>query len=80
MKHVKVKYSVDFIPSRLKRLRISQGFSIDQLADFLNIDSEQYKMIEEGNVEISVIELVRLSEFYKVKVDYFINSTDDFYS
>ena len=62
--------------SNIKKLREDKGLRQKEVANALDIGYSNYNKIENGNREISVKELQRLSEFYNITVDQVINLND----
>lgn len=55
---------------RLKKLRISLGYTQEMFAEILNISVTLYKKMENGNYNISIKTLRKLKEVSGVSVDY----------
>ena len=65
------------LANNIKRLREDKELRQKEVANALNIGYSNYNKIENGNREISVKELQRLSEFYNITVDQVINLDDN---
>ena len=61
---------------RLKELRREKNISQKQLADFLNMSKMAISHWESGHSEPSISQLILLSEYFDVSVDYLIGKTD----
>lgn len=57
----------------LKKLRIENGYTQDELAEVLGYSGKSgYSMLENGKVELTIRKAKILAEFYKVKIDIFL--------
>lgn len=61
--------------ANLRKLRLSKGFTQEQLANELGVEISQISRIERGIINTSVITLYKLSIILKVNTDEFFNST-----
>ena len=61
--------------ANLRNLRLSKGFSQEQLANELGVEISQISRIERGIINTSVITLYKLSIILGVNTDEFFNST-----
>ena len=57
---------------RVKALRKENGYTLQQMADELNVSYEQYKKIENGNHGCSIALLLDISSFFDVSTDYLL--------
>ena len=64
------------IQLRLKELRLENGFTQQYVADFLNIKQNTYSQYENGDRQIPLDLLIKLSEFYNVSTDYILGVKD----
>lgn len=62
---------------RLKKLRLENRVSQQQIADLLHVTRTQVSDMENGKTGTSLVRLVRLAEFYLVSTDYLLGITDD---
>ena len=62
---------------RLKELREDNDFNQSQIAEILNIKQNTYSQYENGQRQIPIDSLIKLSKFYKVSVDYILGLTDN---
>ncbi len=61
----------------LRALREDRDLSQKQMADFLQVHQTTYSDYERGNVNIPVMALIRLADFYQTSIDYLVDYTDD---
>lgn len=66
------KYAV-----RFKELRESKRLKQADIADLLHVTTRHYQEIEYGKINISMIALKTLADFYNVSMDYLICRTDN---
>ena len=57
---------------RVKALRKENGYTLQQMADELNVSYEHYKKIENGNHGCSISLLLDISAFFDVSTDYLL--------
>ncbi len=57
---------------RVKALRKENGYTLQQMADELNVSYEHYKKIENGNHGCSIALLLDISAFFDVSTDYLL--------
>ncbi|MBQ2892720.1 MAG: helix-turn-helix transcriptional regulator [Oscillospiraceae bacterium] len=60
---------------RIRDLREDHDLKQRQLAEFLNCSQQVYSNYELGQRDIPTDVLIRLSDFYKVSVDYLLGLT-----
>jgi transcriptional regulator with XRE-family HTH domain len=56
------------INESLKKIRKSKGFSQEQVADYIGIDTTNYGRIERGQSSITFDRLIQLAELYEMSV------------
>lgn len=61
---------------RVRDLREDHDLKQKELAEFLNCSQQVYSNYELGQRDIPTEILIRLSEFYRVSVDYLLGLTD----
>lgn len=61
---------------RIRDLREDHDLKQKDLAEFLNCSQQVYSNYELGQRDIPTEILIRLSEFYRVSVDYLLGLTD----
>ena len=61
---------------RLKELRIERGISQQDLGKLVNTSKMGVSHWENGHSEPSISQLIILSDFFEVSVDYLIGKTD----
>ena len=64
------------ITNRIRDLREDNDMRQIDIAKILNVSQAQYSRIETGENEITLDSLIRLSNLYKVSVDYILGLTD----
>ena len=57
---------------RVKALRKENGYTLQQMADELNVSYEHYKKIENGNHGCSISLLLDISAYFDVSTDYLL--------
>ncbi|MEM7426385.1 MAG: helix-turn-helix transcriptional regulator [Pseudomonadota bacterium] len=67
-----------WIGTRLQQLRLQGGFSIDFVADQINLTPDQYEEIECGDVRVSLTHLNALSRFFNVRITDFFDDAKTF--
>lgn len=61
---------------RIKDLREDNGFTQQQVADYLNIKQNTYSQYETGARQLPVEVLAALAALYKTSTDYLLGITD----
>jgi transcriptional regulator with XRE-family HTH domain len=61
--------------NRLKQLRKGK-YTQDEMADALNVGRSTYTKYESGAIQMGADVLVRLSEIFKVSIDYILGRSD----
>ena len=59
--------------TRLKKLRISNGYTQSDIATILNIRQEQYSKYESGIHQLPIHILIKLCKIYKISSDYILD-------
>lgn len=62
--------------NRLRDLREDHDFTQQKLAEYLNVHQTTYSDYELGNLNIPIIILGKLADFYNTSTDYLIGRTD----
>ena len=57
---------------RLRELRIGAGMNQTEIADILGMQQNQYSLYERGERELPMHLFIKLSEHYKVSLDYMV--------
>jgi len=60
----------------IRSLRIDNGYTQQQIADYLNVKQNTCSQYEVGTLNYSVDTLMKLADFYHVSVDYLLGRTD----
>ena len=60
---------------RLRQIRTQKGYSLENLAEWMNVSKQQVSRIEHGKCRISVVQLFQLARGLDVPLSWFI---DDF--
>lgn len=63
--------------NRIKELREDNDLKQKDLAEYLNVAQNSYSNYENGNRECPVAQLIQLSRFYKVNLEYLLGLTDE---
>lgn len=61
---------------RLKELRLENNLTQQYVANILNIKQNTYSQYESGQRQLSLEQLIKLSEFYSVSTDYILGIKD----
>ena len=61
----------------IRSLREDRDLRQRELADVLNVSQNTYSQYENGVIELTAGNLIRLADFYGVSVDYLLGRTDD---
>lgn len=64
------------IVNRIRDLREDHDLTQQELADMLGCSQATYSRYETGDVNVPVDILKRLSQFYKVSIDYIVGLSD----
>lgn len=62
---------------RLKELREDTDTKQNILAKYLNVRQNTYSQYENGQRQIPIEQLIKLSEYYNVSVDFILELTDE---
>ncbi|MCQ2440705.1 MAG: helix-turn-helix domain-containing protein [Clostridia bacterium] len=63
--------------SRIKELREDRDIKQKQIAEFLNVSQNTYSQYETGVIALTADVLIKLSEYYKVSIDYLLDRTNN---
>lgn len=69
---------VVIIMDRLKELREEKGYTQSKVAELIGVQRYTYAKWEQGRVEPSICDLIKLSSVFNVSIDYMVGKTDDF--
>ena len=61
---------------RIRNLRIDNGYTQQQVADYLNVRQNTYSQYETGVLYYSLEMVGKLADLYGVSVDYLMDRTD----
>ncbi len=61
---------------RLKDLREDSDLKQKEIAEYLHIKQNTYSQYENGQRQLPIEILIKLSEYYKVSTDYILGLTD----
>ena len=64
------------IKERLKELRKECGLTQKQIAKIINKSETGYASWEQGLAEPGIVDLISLSEYYKVSIDYLVGKDE----
>ena len=62
---------------RLKELRVKNGKTQRQMAEFLEITERNYQRYEYGNVDPIASNTLKLADFFNVSTDYLLGRSDN---
>lgn len=66
------------IATRLQDARKSKGYTLAQVGEMLGVSPSQLSRIENGNQDISVVEMMRFANLYDISVvDFFLEDDND---
>ncbi|MBO5339891.1 MAG: helix-turn-helix transcriptional regulator [Oscillospiraceae bacterium] len=60
----------------IRSLRIDNGYTQAQIAEYLNVKQNTYSQYEVGTLNYPIDVLLKLADFYNVSVDYLLGRTD----
>lgn len=60
----------------IRNLRIDNGYTQQQIAEYLNVKQNTYSQYEIGKLNYPIDVLMHLADFYGVSVDYLLGRTD----
>ena len=61
---------------KLKTLRLDNNISLKELSTLLNLNEEEYLKLENNETKLFDYQLIKLSDFYNVSIDYLLGLTD----
>ena len=61
---------------KLKTLRLDNNISLNELSTLLNLNEEEYLKLENNETKLFDYQLIKLSDFYNVSIDYLLGLTD----
>lgn len=62
--------------NQLKKLRKDQGKSLEEISQLLDVSRQVYLNMENGKRKLKESELIRLSDYFQVSIDYLLGLTD----
>ena len=62
---------------RIKEIRIENGFTQKEVAQYLNMEQTHYSRYETGKVKVNVELVKKLALFYNISADYILELTDE---
>jgi len=63
--------------NNLKKLRLEQGITQENIAERLGLTSRGYRYIENGNFQPSYRSIKALEDYFKKTIDYLLAQVDD---
>ena len=63
--------------SKIRSLREDNDYRQRELAAVLNVSQNTYSQYENGVIELTADNLIRLADFYGVSVDYLLGRTEN---
>lgn len=64
--------------NKIRELRTEKGLTQAELAEILGVNQTAVGKYERGELEPNIENLIKLSRFFEVSVDYIIGNADDF--
>lgn len=64
-------------PIRLKEVRESKKLKQSEIAEMINVTTRHYQDMEYGKINIPMMTLKTLADFYDVSIDYLMFRTDN---
>lgn len=61
----------------LKAIREDRDIKQKQIAEYLNVSQNTYSQYETGVIALTSDVLIKLSEYYKVSIDYLLDRTNN---
>lgn len=61
---------------KLKTLRIDNNINLKELSSLLNLNEKEYLKLENDETKLFDYQLIKLSDFYSVSIDYLLGLTD----
>ena len=71
-----MRYDMKQSGKRIRQLRMTQGYTQEEVAEQLNMDRSYYSRLESGKRGCSVDMLVHLSTLFNVSLDYLVFGED----
>ena len=62
---------------RIRELREDNDYKQTDLANYLNCTQVSYSRYENGQREVPIETLIKLSDFYNVSIDYILEKSDN---
>ena len=62
---------------RIKELRCEKGLTQAEMAELLKCKDRHYQRIEYGQVNIPLLTLAFLADYFEVSIDYLLGRSDD---
>lgn len=67
---------MDNAKNRVKQIRLSRGFSIDDVAQGIDVSGSHYRKLENGDRRLNIEHLFKLADFFNVSIDYLTGKDD----
>ena len=64
------------LKDRIRTTRISRGFTLQQVADFLHTGLRNYQKYESGHASPTLDGIIKLAELFNVPTDYLLERDD----
>ena len=62
---------------RIKELRQEKGLKQAEMAEFLGYILRHYQKVERGEINIPSLTLVKLADYFDVRLDYLVGRSED---
>ncbi|HEY1045527.1 MAG TPA: helix-turn-helix transcriptional regulator [Bacteroidia bacterium] len=69
----KEKQYYEKLGAQLTTLRTLKGLSVEEVAEKLNLSSQELKSIENGEIEVGVEKVIALASFYNTSISEFVH-------
>jgi len=75
--HNNISEVSDMIFNNLKNIRVDKDIKQKDLAKILNVSQNTYSQYETGTIALTAEMLIKLSDYYKVSIDYLLDRTNN---
>ena len=72
-----MKEGLEKFSARLKEVRIKKGIKQTDMALFFNCPVRKYQRIENGEVNVYILTLIKLADYFDVTTDYLLGRSDE---
>ena len=68
---------LEIFSARLKKLRTQKGITQSEIAEIFHYHLRKYQRIENGEVNVYVLTLSKLADYFGVTTDYLLGRSDE---